>query len=303
VNAIELLLLTTFAAGALFVLAELPWLRQSSLADRLRPYTRHAVDDVGRATRRAGTLRQVLAPIVADAGERLGRLVGVDTDLQTRLRRAGRVDDDVVAFRMRQLTFGFGGLALGAIVSLRVGPPAWSVLLMVLGAGLLGALVPEQLLANEVAARQRRRRAELPVVVEQLGLLLAAGYSLTAALGRLATRGSGVVADDLATVTLRVRQGASETVALQQWAALCDLDAVRRLVAVLALHTEAGDLGSLIAEEARAERAEAHRDLLEAIERRSQLVWVPVTVATLVPGLIFLAVPFYSAMSQVTGGG
>jgi hypothetical protein len=39
------------------------------------------------------------------------------------------------------------------------------------------------------------------------------------------------------------------------------------------------------------------------IERRSQLVWIPVTVATLVPGLIFLAVPFMSAMAQVTGGG
>ena len=72
---------------------------------------------------------------------------------------------------------------------------------------------------------------------------------------------------------------------------------------MLRLHDDAGDLGSLIAQEARTIRAAAHRDLLEVIERRSQLVWVPVTVATLVPGLIFLAVPFMSAMTQVTGGG
>ena len=70
---------------------------------------------------------------------------------------------------------------------------------------------------------------------------------------------------------------------------------------MLHLHGDAGDLGALIAEEARSIR-EAHRDLLESIERRAQLVWIPVTVATLVPGLIFLAVPFMSAMAQVTGG-
>jgi hypothetical protein len=57
----------------------------------------------------------------------------------------------------------------------------------------------------------------------------------------------------------------------------------------------------LIAAEARSVRAEAHRELIESIERRAQLVWIPVTVATLVPGLIFLAVPFYSAMAQVAG--
>ena len=50
-------------------------------------------------------------------------------------------------------------------------------------------------------------------------------------------------------------------------------------------------------------RAEHHRALLESIARRSQLVWVPVTVATLVPGLVVLAVPFASAMAQITGQG
>jgi hypothetical protein len=48
-------------------------------------------------------------------------------------------------------------------------------------------------------------------------------------------------------------------------------------------------------------RSEAHRALIETIERRGQLVWVPVTVATLVPGLILLAVPFLSAVAMVTG--
>ena len=36
--------------------------------------------------------------------------------------------------------------------------------------------------------------------------------------------------------------------------------------------------------------------LIETIERRGQQVWIPVTVAALVPGVIFLAVPFIDAL-------
>ncbi|MCB9388397.1 MAG: hypothetical protein H6512_02030 [Acidimicrobiia bacterium] len=40
-----------------------------------------------------------------------------------------------------------------------------------------------------------------------------------------------------------------------------------------------------------------HRELLASMEKRSQQVWIPVTVATLVPGAIFVAVPFLQALS------
>jgi tight adherence protein C len=73
-------------------------------------------------------------------------------------------------------------------------------------------------------------------------------------------------------------------------------------VGVLALNREATDLGTLIAVEARAARDQVHRELLELIDRRGQQVWIPVTVATLVPGVIFMAVPFLDAMRQLTGG-
>jgi hypothetical protein len=38
------------------------------------------------------------------------------------------------------------------------------------------------------------------------------------------------------------------------------------------------------------------RELIETAERRSQQVWIPVTVATLVPGVIFIAIPFIEAL-------
>jgi len=58
----------------------------------------------------------------------------------------------------------------------------------------------------------------------------------------------------------------------------------------------------LIAEEARATRREVQRQMVEVIERRGQQVWIPVTVATLVPGVLFLTVPFIEAMRLFSGG-
>ena len=60
--------------------------------------------------------------------------------------------------------------------------------------------------------------------------------------------------------------------------------------------------GPLLAEEARSVRRDAQRELVEVIERRAQMVWIPVTVAALVPGVIFMAVPFVQALSLFSGG-
>ena len=89
---------------------------------------------------------------------------------------------------------------------------------------------------------------------------------------------------------------------MREFARLGDLAALDRLVGVLALNWEAGDLGALISSEARAVRRAVQREQVELIERRAQQVWIPVTVATLLPGVIFMAVPFVDAMRRLTGG-
>jgi Flp pilus assembly protein TadB len=165
---------------------------------------------------------------------------------------------------------------------------------------LLTFLVIEQLLATRSAGWQRRIFLELPIVSEQLGMLLSAGSSMGQALTRISRRSDAAIALDLRIVVGRLQQGVDETTALQEWAAVAGVPAVDRLLSVLALNRQATDLGALITEESRAARAEVHRELLELLERRAQQVWIPVTVATLVPGLLFLAVPFFEAMRIFT---
>ena len=188
---------------------------------------------------------------------------------------------------------GFGA-ATTLAVALR--PPAAIAVLLIVSGPLVGFGAPEQQVAAASDAWRRRLRLELPVVAEQLAMLLSAGYSLGAALNRVAARGQGNASRDLTRVCGRIRQGLTEVEALREWAEVADVEALHRLLPILALNREAADLGRLLSDEARSIRKDTQRRLIETAERRAQQVWIPVTVAALVPGVIFLAVPFLEAL-------
>jgi tight adherence protein C len=283
-------------AGATLLLGELRWFRRRPLAERVAPYVPGgAAVQANGAMVSAASFRQVLGPLATTVGERVARAFGVTESLAVRLERV-HSPLDASGFRVRQLGWAALGLTGSAVLASALPMPGVVSLLFVLGGPLLAFLVVEQRLAAESDRWKQRIFLELPVVAEQLGMLLGAGFSLGAALHRLADRGKGACGRDLGRVRGRIQQGLSEVEALREWAAVADVDALHRLVGVLALNRQAGDLGRLIGEEARAVRRDVHRQLVETIERRAQQVWVPVTVATLVPGVIFLAVPFVEAL-------
>lgn len=285
------------AIGWALVLSEARWFRRRSLVDRVAPYLVGARQPtvVRRQPSAASSWRALAEPFAHAVGERLARACRVAEPAAVRLERvhsAASVSD----FRMRQLAWAGTGLVVGTMLAAAFQLPGPVALLFVLGSPTLGFLLVEQQL---VAASDRWRRhvfLELPVVAEQLGMLLGVGYSLSGALTRVAQRGKGACGRDIARVCERLRLGLSETAALHEWAAGADVPALNRLVALLSLNRQAGDLDRLVSEEARAMRRDVHRELLATIERRSQQVWVPVTVATLVPGVIFLAVPFVETL-------
>ncbi|MEN3273909.1 MAG: tight adherence protein [Actinomycetota bacterium] len=283
--------------GATLLLSELRWFSRTSLTERLRPYAVGA-SDVGR---RSGVLsvesfRDAIGTVSRAIGERVAKIVGISEDLDVRLARV-HSPIDVTAFRVRQVGWSIAGLGGAALVSIALRLPALVTTAFLLGAPIVGFLVQEQRLAAESARWQRRLFLELPVVAEQLALLLSAGWSLTGALNRLAERSSGATGQDLQRVCRRIRQGLSEADALREWSRLASVPALERLVPVLALNRDTSDLGRLVADEARSIRRDVHRELIEAVERRNQQVWIPVTVAALLPGALFLAVPFIQALN------
>jgi tight adherence protein C len=283
--------------GLTLLLGQLRWFRRPPLTDRVRPYlfglSRRTETDEGNA------ILRILGPLARDAGASVAKFCGVNEELGTRLERI-HSSFDSTAFRLRQLGWVTAALCAAVLLAVATTPPTPFFLLLVAGAPTLAFLIVESQLSRRSSDWKRTLVLELPIVSEQLGMMLSAGYSLGAALQRVSRRSTGTVAQDLQRVLTRIQHGIDENTALREWAATADVPAVGRLVGVLALNRDAGDLGHLITQEARAVRSEVHRDLVETIEKRGQQVWIPVTVATLVPGLLFLAVPFTEALRLFT---
>ncbi len=284
-------------AGLVLVLPAVPWFGRRRLTERLRPYAPGATLRHGEAgILSVDSFRDVIAPLAHHIGTRLASAFGVREDLEVRLLRI-HSPVDPTHFRVRQVAWTIGSLLACSALVVTVAPPPPVALVFIAGSPLLAFLVLEQQLAAKSARWRRRIFLELPIVSEQLGMLLGAGYSLAAALNRISQRGTGACAADLGRVCDRMRQGLGEVDALNEWAATADVAALTRLVGVLALNRQAADLSKLIGDEANAARRDAQRDLIETIERRTQMVWIPVTVAALIPGVIFMAVPFVQALS------
>lgn len=283
--------------GTTLVLSEFRIFKTRSLAARVSPYLPGE-----RLVRRGEVLSvesfsQLLRPLSEAVGDIAARVFGVSEELPRRLRRV-HWGIDASEFRLRQVGWSVGAAMAVLLFGLVLGLPTPLVMLFLLIAPLLAFLVVEQQLANASDLWKQRTFQELPVVSEQIAMLLGSGYSLGAALQRVAKRGTGVIAQDLELVTQRIRQGAGEHAALLEWADTVDVEAVTRLVSILSLNKEAGDLGTMVAAEARTVRNEGHRELLEAIERKNQQVWVPVTLAALIPGVILMMIPFISALAE-----
>ena len=285
--------------GLTLLFAELRWFSRRPLTQRLSPYVPGGMGAGGGRTGllSVASFREAVGPAAASVGASFSRLFGVSEELERRLRRV-HARMDVTEFRVRQLGWSLAALGAGALLVLAVRPPVPVALLATFGSMLLAFLVLEQQVSAASEQWKRSLRLELPVVAEQVGMLLGAGFSLVAAIDRVVRRGEGAAARDLARVLGRIRQGLGEEDALREWAELADVPAVERLVSVLALNREASDLGRLIAEEARGIRLEVHRELIETMERRGQQVWIPVTVAALLPGVIFIAIPFLAALGE-----
>lgn len=283
-------------AGLTLLLSELRWFRRTRLEERLGPYAASGRRLGGGGMLSADSFKEVIAPLSRLVGERLARLFRVGEELGARLERI-HSPVGVTGFRVRQVGWAVAAFGAAVVACIAAEPPVPVAVAAVGSAPVAAFGVLEQQVARKSARWQQRIFSELPVVSEQLGMLLGAGWSLGAAVARLAERGNGACARDLGRAQARMQQGLSEVDALREWADRAGVAELDRLVAVLALDRETADLSKLISEEARSIRREAQRRLIESIERRNQQVWVPVTAATLAPGVLLMGVPFVDALT------
>jgi tight adherence protein C len=281
--------------GVSLLLSRAPWFRQPNLAIRLRNHTPGLTDRRPRILG-ARSFRDALGPAAETVGTAVARAVGINEDLGKRLLRLHR-EQTPSNFRIAQVRHAVLSLLVWVAVSAVLPIPGTLIALGTIVAPLLSLLIDEQLLSTASAHRKRDLATELPMIEEHLAMLLDAGWSLGGALQRVAERSHGPASQDILRLLRSVRRGTSYRVALREWADIADLVPVERLTNILSLADQGADLGRLVADEAQLGRDERHRELLSSVERKGQQVWIPVTVASLVPGCLLLSVPFSAALS------
>ncbi|MDA8209468.1 MAG: hypothetical protein M0Z92_10780, partial [Actinomycetota bacterium] len=98
-----------------------------------------------------------------------------------------------------------------------------------------------------------------------------------------------------------VRSGMSAAEAAAEAARRWPGPAMGRLATLLEGGAGGADMVKAARSAAAGLRAEAHRAALASMEKDSQKIWIPITMAALVPGVVMIFVPFVAVLRSVAG--
>lgn len=265
------------------------------LAARLRPYaalsrsrlgTGYADVSVAALTAidaRSPTMR-VIGPVLERLASGLGRLLDTaDADtLAIRLRHAGFGDVGPEQYRMRQLAYTVGGVALGAALGITVFGSVGMTALLVGCFGFPAATVQRNRVERAIVARREKMRTEAYTIAQLIAVHVRSGHGPVDAVRSVCALGRGPLVEELREALGWISGGMSPTRAYDKLAEQTAEPSAARLYRLLSTTARSGGDVAVallaIADDLRAERRE---DLARgAVKRRT---------AMLVPLLAFIA--------------
>jgi tight adherence protein C len=290
------------SAGVLIAWRALPLVRSVRLADRIAPYLGDAPAPSRLLDRPSATavpfvvVRRLFGPLLRDIVGVLERAVGGSAPVRRRLDGLG-AHTTVEDFRLEQVIWGAAGVAsvVGvAVVGGSMGADVDPVLVLLLAVSALlgGILGRDWWLSRQLARREQRMLAELPVLADLLALAVVAGESPVDALERVSRLIGGELARDLRRALAQTRAGTPVTTALTDLAARTTLEAFARFLQAIVVALERGTpLADVLRAQAVDVREVSKRALLEAGGRKEISMLVPVVFLLLPVTVLFALYP------------
>lgn len=280
--------------GLLLVLSHALTARRPRLEVRVLPYVRDVAAanlPAFAALSRPSAFMAVFGPTLQGGAQALDRMMGGTASVRRRLERAN-LPMTVHDFRVEQVLWGLLAFSVTAawsvLVALHRPGRAFPLLVLCVIAFVLGVLLRENRLTNQVKERERRMLSEFPTVAELLALAVAAGEGPVSALDRIVSRAGGELSVELAGVLAQVRTGTPVTRALDDLAARSGLPVVARFAEALAVALERGTpLTDVMHAQAADVREAGRRALIEAGARKEVLMMVPVVFLVLPVTVLF----------------
>ncbi len=287
--------------GLVLVWAGLPWHRRTGLAERVLPYLRDTPRPsrlLDQARSRRGVLAALAAPVVADLGRVVDRVLGGAPSVRHRLQRAGMAPD-VERFRAEQVLWGGAAGAAGGTAGMllyltRGSGPVTVLLLTLIGTG-LGLVWSDWALTRRAVRRESRILAEFPTIAELLALAVGAGEGAVAALERVCRVSRGELSDELRRALADARAGANLPTALQGVADRTGLAGLARFVDGVIVSIERGSpLADVLRSQAQDVREEGRRAIMESGGKREIAMMVPVVFLILPVTVVFAVFPGFT---------
>ncbi len=169
-----------------------------------------------------------------------------------------------------------GGALLGA-----AGPGGAGTLLIAVGGGLVGYLLPDTFLTMKTRSRRDRISADLPNALDLLAVSVEAGLGFDAAVARLCDRIDGPLAEELRLMLQEMRIGETRENALKKLAARTDVPAVASFVRAM---IQADQMGMSIGRILRTQATDARLRRQAAAEERA----MKAPVKMLIPTVLFI---------------
>ncbi len=237
------------------------------------------LSDAAASKRQKDKVRDTLASV----GKLLPGASSSPSNAQLLMLRAGyRSANATAAIRGVKILLPLGLLALVFATGLY----RWNLWVSVLGALVLGYLLPELVLVWRVHARQHRLRLALPDALDLLVICVEAGLGLDQSLMRVAEElriTHPELSDEIALVNLEMRVGKTRLDALRELARRTGLEDIKALVAML-IQTER--FGTSVAQSLR-----VHSDDLRVRRRQRAEEMSAKTTVKMVPPLVFFIFP------------
>lgn len=284
--------------SAAFAVAGLPLLRRPTLADRIGPYLRdqpRVASLYGAPAAPRTGLVGVLQRTASTGGSWLASRMTTDSSVLRRLQQIGGATT-VERFRTRQVLCILAGLASGAVVGAvsavtRGFSPV--VLLGLIGLGaVLGHIVNDWWLTQQVRGREQRIMAEFPTVAELLALSMTAGEGTIDALERVCRSTTGELSQELTRALSQVRTGTPLVEALDEMGARTGNPSIIRFVDGIAVATSRGTpLAEVLRAQAADVREHGRRALMEVSGRKEVAMLIPVVCFVLPVTVLFAIYP------------
>jgi Flp pilus assembly protein TadB len=212
-----------------------------------------------------------------------------------------------IGFEVRDLLIIAGALYVSSWVIIALA--GWSFGLSIGSAFLMGGFMATLSIGVLISFFDQRSTrlgrslsTSLIELVELTSILVNSGRSVNSALLRATQDERHPWAPFLRTALSAADRGGVIGEELLKLAHVIDIPNFERFAELIHLHINTPELGQLLHAELVTLRRNRHLQLIETLEIRSQLVWIPVSIAILIPGTILLAIPLINSLKFFSAG-